>query len=250
MPSYRLLHPNCRTGNRIKKLTDLEYLVWLAYLLSADDFGVCPASATKLMGDDPRLEHKPRRHIERAIEVLLTVALVRAFEDEGTRYLYQTDWREWQSFQYPSTKTSYPPIPAIDLVACSMDTIELFLEHHPKVVGRNYIDPDLLPTRSRSRSKSLDPKIKTRFDEFWLAYPRKVGKAAAWRKWQSLAPDDALTRDIIQAVQQQAQTPQWQKDEGQFIPHPSTYLNQERWTDEAVVAIAELDLSRFRPKGS
>ena len=25
---------------------------------------------------------------------------------------------------------------------------------------------------------------------------------------------------------------QWKKDDGQFIPHPTTFLNGERWNDE------------------
>jgi hypothetical protein len=30
----------------------------------------------------------------------------------------------------------------------------------------------------------------------------------------------------------QRQSAQWQRDDGQFIPHPSTWLNGRRWEDE------------------
>ena len=37
---------------------------------------------------------------------------------------------------------------------------------------------------------------------------------------------------MIRAVEAQKNTPQWVRDGGQYIPHPSTWLNQERWRDE------------------
>ena len=71
------------------------------------------------------------------------------------------------------------------------------------------------------------------FLTFWNAYPRKVGKGAAWRAWQQskaiLPPMEAL----LTAVQAQAASEQWQKDGGQYIPHPATWLRQRRWEDEA-----------------
>jgi hypothetical protein len=237
VPPYRLLHPNCRTGNRIKQLTDLEFIVWLAYMLSADDFGVCPASASKLQGDDPRLDGKPKKQIERAIETLVRTGLLCDFEDGGTKYLYQKDWRDYQAFQYPSTKTIYPPIPSLLLIECSQETIWLFLENHPKVIGKPYIDADLLPTRSKTRSKSSLEKENVSFEEFWLSYPRKVGKGAALRKWEQINPDATLVRAIIASVRQHSESRDWLKDDGQYIPHPTTFLNQTRWKDEVVTEI-------------
>ena len=111
MPSFRLLHSNCRTGKKTKALTDLEYLVWQAYMLSADDFGVCPASNAKLQGDDPRLRTKSARHVAQAIERLLAVGLVEFFDDANERYLCQSDWQKWQRIKYPSD-TTLPPVPA------------------------------------------------------------------------------------------------------------------------------------------
>ena len=37
---------------------------------------------------------------------------------------------------------------------------------------------------------------------------------------------------LIAAVEKQKTWEQWQKDEGQFIPNPATWLNQSRWDDE------------------
>lgn len=70
----------------------------------------------------------------------------------------------------------------------------------------------------------------TPFDEFWEAYPRKEGKGAA-RKAFAKIPKSAYPL-LIPAVEQQKRSAQWQQNNGQFIPHPATWLNQGRWEDE------------------
>lgn len=66
------------------------------------------------------------------------------------------------------------------------------------------------------------------FDAFWTAYPRRVGKKPAERAWAKLQPDEALVQRMLAAID--AQRPGW--TELRFVPHPATWLNQERWTDE------------------
>ena len=70
------------------------------------------------------------------------------------------------------------------------------------------------------------------FEQFWKIYPRKVGKQAAYKVWSKLNPNRELAERIMQAVESQKTWPQWTKDNGQFIPHPQTWLSQGRWDDE------------------
>jgi hypothetical protein len=37
---------------------------------------------------------------------------------------------------------------------------------------------------------------------------------------------------LLDAIEKHKQSAQWQKDGGQYIPHPATWLNQQRWEDE------------------
>jgi hypothetical protein len=71
------------------------------------------------------------------------------------------------------------------------------------------------------------------FDQFWNVYPKKVGKTDA-RK--AFAKVEMPVEILINAVQKQKASAQWTKDGGQFIPNPSTWLNQGRWEDELPVA--------------
>lgn len=76
-----------------------------------------------------------------------------------------------------------------------------------------------------------------RFEDFWAVYPRKVGKDKAQEAWDKLARSpkidfgDALVDRIVAAVIDQATWPEWNRGR-EYIPHPTTWLNQGRWTDE------------------
>jgi len=64
------------------------------------------------------------------------------------------------------------------------------------------------------------------------ANPNKTGKGAAEKSWQKQQPDLAT---VLAALAWQTKQDAWTKDQGKFIPHPSTYLNQRRWEDEQPV---------------
>lgn len=67
------------------------------------------------------------------------------------------------------------------------------------------------------------------FPEFWAAYPRKTGKAAAEKAWRKIGPDATLRAAIAGALARQSAWEEWRRG---FIPHPATWLNGRRWEDE------------------
>lgn len=67
------------------------------------------------------------------------------------------------------------------------------------------------------------------FADFWNLYPKKVEKKKAEAKWNRLTK---TTQDKVLAdLPLRTKTEQWQKNDGQFVPNPTTYLNGERWND-------------------
>jgi len=64
------------------------------------------------------------------------------------------------------------------------------------------------------------------FETFWQTYPRKVSKAQAAKAF-ARAVTKCPPDQIIQALK----TFKFSADT-EFIPHPATWLNQERWTDQ------------------
>jgi len=92
------------------------------------------------------------------------------------------------------------------------------------------------PTAKAIAKKSKPkPQPVVGFDEFWALYPRKEGKKIALTTWEKIAPDNGLLEEILTALRWQVQREDWRKDGGRYIPHPRTWLSQERWTDEEPV---------------
>ena len=86
---------------------------------------------------------------------------------------------------------------------------------------------------TRARAKSAE--YSASFLEFWTIYPLKVGKDAAYKAWKNAKAKhpDATTTQIITAIKGQIAADHFIGNDGQaYIPHPSTWLNQARWTDE------------------
>ena len=69
------------------------------------------------------------------------------------------------------------------------------------------------------------------FDLFWQAYPKKVSKPAAQRAFKAAKINGHLS-EVIGDIEAKKASADWQKENGQFIPNPATYLNQRRWEDE------------------
>lgn len=71
--------------------------------------------------------------------------------------------------------------------------------------------------------------INASFDAFWTAYPRKVGKGqarTAWAKAIKAADPATITAAATRYATERAGA------DPKYTPHPATWLNGERWTDE------------------
>lgn len=67
------------------------------------------------------------------------------------------------------------------------------------------------------------------FDDWWAVYPRKAAKKKAKVMYEKLT-DQEKSACYLGTVRQVEGNPQWQGDD-QFIPLPTTFLNQARWED-------------------
>ncbi len=79
------------------------------------------------------------------------------------------------------------------------------------------------------------------FLAFWTAYPRKKAKGAAWKAWKRTKDRPSLP-DVLSAVERAKASKDWQKDGGEFIPHPATWINARGWEDEPDAAPPEKPL--------
>lgn len=76
------------------------------------------------------------------------------------------------------------------------------------------------------------PLIEELFLKFWKAYPKKVGKQDALKSFKKIKPSKELVDKMVRVIEDAKNTEQWTKNGGQYIPNPSTWLNQGRWDDD------------------
>jgi len=99
-----------------------------------------------------------------------------------------------------------------------------------------HIEPKPKETNKNKSICSSHDELLIHFDRFWATYPRKVSKSVAKQVWIKKKLDNKA--DIIIAdVEKRKVTcgaDCWLNERKTFIPHPATYLNQERWEDEIV----------------
>lgn len=117
------------------------------------------------------------------------------------------------------------------------------------------VDDRQQPSLNKDKDKDKDKdknkdKIKEKynllFTQFWSAYPKKKGKQAAEKAFKKIAPDETLLKTMLNALEEQKRSAEWQKDNGQFIPHPATWLNGKRWEDEITVSAVKNSEQEFR----
>jgi len=86
------------------------------------------------------------------------------------------------------------------------------------------------PPKEHKPKRETKPKDASDFERFWTAYPKKIGKLDASKSWERAKGKPPIDQ-IIDILENQKASKQWQKDNGQYIPNPSTWLNQGRWED-------------------
>lgn len=132
-------------------------------------------------------------------------------------------------------RTSYSTLYFGGSELCSLGGSELSspvvvnLVHHPSNKdNNNYKEKENIVDNKLSTIKE-----KETFDLFWEKYPRKVAKANAKNAWDKIAPPPEQAAAIIACVEDNVKNnEQWNRDNGQFIPYPATWLHQRRWEDE------------------
>lgn len=121
-------------------------------------------------------------------------------------------------------------------LACARSAPELFEEFKNPIVPKNSREHGTNPRANGTnpRAKRTHPRLiePERFEEFWNVYPRKIGKGQARNAWAKAVGKVDSAQTIVDAAKAQAAA---LKSKGEFCPHPSTWLNGERWGDETTL---------------
>lgn len=97
--------------------------------------------------------------------------------------------------------------------------------------GSGKMRPNNKDNNKVSKDKSLDTKKEREadFEIFWKAYPKKKGKQDALKAFLKVKVPLVT---LLTSLEKQKRSADWQKDGGQYVPYPATWLNGARWEDE------------------
>lgn len=106
------------------------------------------------------------------------------------------------------------------------------LDNNPPIVPPKG-EPGGRSGKGSRREAKAEPDWKPgRWAAFWDSYPRHEGKQKAIAAWDRLKPDDRLLTRMALGLARQLASEEWNRGIG--IPYASTWLNQQRWTDEGL----------------
>ena len=161
--------------------------------------------------------------ISRWMAACQKAGLILCYAVQGKQYLEVSNFGQQQR-----SASKYPSPPASDS-SCNQMLAGAHLDVSvSEVVSEVGVGNAAAPTGARDGY----------FDEFWKAYPNKVGKDAARKAFDKRKVTHDLLNVMLLAVGVQRQSKKWTDDGGKYIPHPSTWLNEGRWQDEGVVAVS------------
>jgi hypothetical protein len=84
---------------------------------------------------------------------------------------------------------------------------------------------------TRDEKLAATPAEPPDFTAFWAVYPKKKSKQAALKAWKKARHKPPLA-ELLAAVEQQKYWPEWTRENGRYIPHPATWLNDGAWSDQ------------------
>lgn len=174
--------------------------------------------------------------IEAGLNRLTKVGLITRYQTAGGISVIAIP--TWSKHQQPHIREAVSELPANDA-----STVLALFEPVGSGKGREQEQEGVqvvgLQRKSPVRGLQSSGAILDRFEMFWAEYPRKTAKDSARKEFLQIAPDEAFTDRMIEAVRRARASEQWRKDSGQFIPHGRTWLHQKRWEDEAAVRVSE-----------
>ena len=114
------------------------------------------------------------------------------------------------------------------ITVCNYDEYQTYITTEGQAKGRQRAGKGQHFNNVNNDNNKNDQTEST-FDLFWEEYPRKVSKKKAKQMWITASLGEKHFETIMSSLEKQKA--QW--NDPKYIPHPTTWLNQERWNDEA-----------------
>ena len=234
--TYRKIFPSFWTDSKVDEdFTPEDKFIYL-YLLTNPHTNICGCYEIgfKQMSRDTGYNEETIKHLINRMEAIHKVIRY----DRSTKEVLILNWGKYNWSSSEDLKTGVRKVAAFIKSDSFRDYVLAILD------GESIDPPETLPTPSsdpRGTSVSVSVSVTDSvnknninnyyteaFEEFWSAYPKKVGKKEACKAFKKVKEPLAV---LLDAIKEQKLSEQWSKDSGRFIPNPATWLNQGRWED-------------------
>ena len=216
MAKGRMLQNRVSKSNKLASLSSdtvrLLYTWMLSHLDINGNFYADPIMVNNIVFT--RLGRSPKI-IAAALDELADKELIVRYQIHGEVYLNYPDFQEKQPKLNPY-KEGTPDIPNIT--------------PESRMTNAGVTPTQVKRSKEKINKCSERETAKDGFELFWNKYPRKVNKAEAIQAWNKA--NIPSVDFILNAIEQQKKSDQWNADGGKYIPYPSSWLNKERWNDE------------------
>jgi hypothetical protein len=223
----RSIKPEFWSSEQVMSCSFHSRLFFIGLWTFCDDGGVHPLKPITLKALIFPGDSIDSDSIRRMLDELSDIGLIDLYQVDGKEYLQVSGWSHQRidkpTIKFPSKEMGTP--------IKSGTSQKKFDESSSK--SRRGIGEESDTDRSPSKAipQITRKNIEDMFNTFWKLYPRKVGKAAALKKFETKCktPDefDAIIAGLGQHIKHV-----FNLTDPQYIPHAITWLNQERWKDE------------------
>ena len=222
MPNRIIKESICRSDN-LDRLTAEEERFFYRVMVQCDDFGRDDGRPAIIKGSCfPLKQNITPGKVDRMMAALRDAGLIFVYVVDGLPYIQVAKWDKHQQIRAKRSKYPEPNGDTLDLIPDSI------IRNQPHSLDSK------CPRNPIQSESNPNPNPKW-FDAFWTIYPKKRGKGKAEESFAKKVTSQ-LTYDAVMAgLKKHLGCDDWEKDGGQFIPNPATWLNQRRWEDEPAV---------------
>jgi len=218
----RMVHRTIWASGQVAKLSRDARLLFIGLITLGDDDGRLKGSPSLIRSQIfPYDDDVKVADVDRWLKEIVAQKLVVGYCIEDECFFYHPKWDDYQHIREDRRRESAIPAPTFEFSATTTSR-----QPNGNQVGAK---TPLKLSKDNLSKENINKDVA--FVAFWEAYPKKVGKKAAWKAWQKIQYTPELASFILEAIHKAINSEQWQKDSGRYIPHAATWLNGERWND-------------------
>ena len=234
MPN-RILKESIRESESINVLSDKAEICFYRLITFADDFGLFKSDPVLVLaGLFPRKDYRKTQVILWLNEIA-NAGMIKFYIGQDLKpYGSFATWSRHQQQRAERPKHPKPEEKRGDFFL----SLDGMLQEINTIRYQMISDDIRFPRNPNPNPNPNLAQSKPNFARFWACYPKKKSKGQAEKAWKTINPDEQLLATMIAAIEQAKKSEQWQKDSGQFIPYPATWLNAKGWEDGAEVEVS------------